>query len=72
MMEEIKTLWRHNDWMTTHSLIKWATTNGANAMGLSDKFGTFTEGTRPGVNWLRGLDLHEIYLTEEAHIEKLF
>jgi cytosine/adenosine deaminase-related metal-dependent hydrolase len=72
MLEEIKAIWRKNTWMTTHSLLKWATTNGAKAMRLSDKFGTFTPGKRPGVNLLKGLDLREIQLTEEAEVEKLY
>ena len=72
MLEEIKALWRKNTWMTTHSLVKWATTNGAKAMRLSDKFGTFTIGTRPGVNLLKNLDLREIQLTEDAKIEKYY
>ena len=72
ILEELKTLWRQNDWLNAFTLTKWATTNGARAMGLSDKFGTFTQGTRPGINWLLDLDLRELYLTEESRIEKLF
>ncbi len=35
-----------------HTLVRWATTQGAEALGLELEFGSFRPGTKPGVLWL--------------------
>jgi cytosine/adenosine deaminase-related metal-dependent hydrolase len=33
-------------------LIKWATINGARALGMEAEFGNITKGCFPGINWI--------------------
>ena len=46
--EEIKTLRKHFPFLTIDTLLKWATSNGADALRWSD-LGRFKKGARPGV-----------------------
>ena len=36
-----------------HTAVSWATTNGANALGIGNRFGKFRPGLRPGLLWAR-------------------
>ncbi|HVI44099.1 MAG TPA: amidohydrolase family protein [Chitinophaga sp.] len=47
--EEIKTIRRHYPEIPLEELLKWGTSNGARALGISDTYGSFHKGARPGV-----------------------
>ena len=49
MLEEVAHLQQHFPHIKLHTLLKWATTNGAAALGIDDQYGTFVPGTRPGL-----------------------
>ena len=49
ILEEIKTIRKSFGTMTTADLIKWATLNGAKALGIHNKFGSFDNGKKPGI-----------------------
>lgn len=52
-------------------LIRWATFNGANALGLGDKKGSLEVGKRPGLNLLTGADLNAQRLLPGTKVKKL-
>ena len=52
ILSEMQTLQQHFPGLPAAQLLKWGTHNGAHALGIADKFGSFTKGMRPGVLWL--------------------
>jgi cytosine/adenosine deaminase-related metal-dependent hydrolase len=49
VLAELKTLQTAFPDLTTATLLQWATSNGAEALRLQDRLGTFDRGKRPGV-----------------------
>lgn len=49
ILEEIKTLLKNFPVLHTEDVLKWATLNGAKALGLDKTFGSFEKGKQPGV-----------------------
>jgi cytosine/adenosine deaminase-related metal-dependent hydrolase len=56
ILEELKTLQRQFPALSTPTLLKWATSNGAAALQLGDKLGSFSPGRQPGVLLIEGLE----------------
>ena len=52
ILEEMKTLQKHFPSISLGELIKWASLNGAKALGIEDKYGSFEVGKKPGVVWI--------------------
>jgi cytosine/adenosine deaminase-related metal-dependent hydrolase len=50
IFDEIKTLYRHFPHTDLNDLLTWATLNGANYLGISNKFGSIQKGKTPGLN----------------------
>ncbi len=49
IFEEIKTIQKHFPKIPLEKILQWATVNGAAAIGIEDKFGSFHVGKKPGV-----------------------
>jgi cytosine/adenosine deaminase-related metal-dependent hydrolase len=49
ILEEMKTLQRHFHRLSLETMLRWATLNGAEALGCSATFGSFENGKRPGI-----------------------
>ena len=49
ILDEIKTLQKSFPTVTTEALLKWATLNGAAALGVDEKLGSFEKGKMPGI-----------------------
>jgi cytosine/adenosine deaminase-related metal-dependent hydrolase len=49
VLEEIKTIKKFNSYIPWSELIKWATINGAEALGFDDRLGSFSPGKSPGL-----------------------
>ena len=49
ILDEIKTIKRHFNAVTTEQLLQVATLNGAKALNMSDKLGSFEKGKQPGI-----------------------
>jgi aminodeoxyfutalosine deaminase len=47
--EEIQTIRKHFPAIPLEEILQWATLNGAQALGISDLYGSFEKGKRPGV-----------------------
>jgi cytosine/adenosine deaminase-related metal-dependent hydrolase len=49
ILDEMKTIKRHFNAVSTEQLLQMATLNGAKALNMSDKLGSFEKGKQPGV-----------------------
>ena len=52
ILEEMKTIQRFQSYVPFEILIRWATLNGAKALGFDDTLGSFDIGKTPGINLL--------------------
>ncbi len=50
--DEINVLLKHFKWVKIADVLKWATNNGAEALGIEDQFGSFIKGKNTGINLL--------------------
>jgi len=53
ILDEIKTIIRYQSYVPLEDLFRWATLNGAKALGFEETLGSFEPGKRPGVNLVR-------------------
>ena len=49
LLAEINTIQRHYPEISIEEMLLWATSNGAKALGVQDRFGSFEKGKKPGV-----------------------
>jgi cytosine/adenosine deaminase-related metal-dependent hydrolase len=56
ILDEIKTLHHFHPEIPTNEFLQWGTLNGALALGMEDRFGSFTQGKRPGINLLENIE----------------
>lgn len=69
ILEEIKTIARFQSYISFETLLKWATLNGAEALGFEKDFGSIEVGKRPGLNLL---NLEEGFLlSNETKVKKI-
>ena len=52
-------------------LLRWATINGAKALGVEDKFGTIEVGKQSGIVNLTGVNLDNFTLTEASRAVRI-
>ncbi|MBK7523756.1 MAG: amidohydrolase family protein [Saprospiraceae bacterium] len=57
--EEIKTIHKYASYVPLTSLITWATSNGAEALGFDDSLGSIEKGKSPGLVALENIVCHE-------------
>lgn len=69
ILEEMKTIQRFQSYVPFDTLIRWATLNGAQALGFDDTLGSFDIGKTPGINLL---DLgNDFILRGDTSVKKL-
>jgi len=71
ILEELKTLHLYYPWVPLQDLIKWATLNGAIALGEDKQFGSIKRGKKPGLLLLNDVDLHKMQLLPESTVTRL-
>lgn len=71
ILEEIKSLQNHFRSIHLNDLLRFATINGANALGLGHTAGSFEAGKKPGVNLIERADLQNLRLKKESLIKVL-
>ncbi len=70
VLEEMKTIARYQSYVPFETLLRWATLNGAQALGFDDTLGSFEPGKRPGILLLQGLT-PDGRLTATASVRRL-
>ena len=71
ILEELKTITQHAPQISMETLFTWATKNGAIFFDFDKEMGTIEKGKKPGLNWIKNIDLKAMRLTPESSIEKL-
>ena len=71
ILEELKILQHHFTDITFEELIKWATINGAIALGEKETFGTIEQGKKPGLALISGIDLQNMKLKPDSVVTRL-
>ncbi len=71
VLAEMITLQQHFPEIELEELVKWATLNGAKALGVDDRYGSFDPGKKPGINLVTGIDWKNLKLTEQSKVKRL-
>jgi len=71
ILSEIKTLQEHFPSIELEELIRWATINGARALGEDQNFGKIEVGMKPGLLLLENTDLINFKLLPETFVTRL-
>ncbi|HEX2921111.1 MAG TPA: amidohydrolase family protein [Bacteroidales bacterium] len=71
IIDELKTLQFSFPELNIPDLIKWATVNGARALGIENEFGIIEKGRKPGLLLLEGVDLQKLKLTDDSSVTRL-
>ena len=71
VLEELKTIHKQFPDIPMNELFTWATLNGAEALGIADRFGSFEVGKTPGINLLTGIDLNGFHLKDTSKIKRI-
>lgn len=69
VLEEMKTIARYQSYVSFETLIRWATLNGAEALGFQDTLGSIEPGKTPGLNLL-SLE-SDLKLSETTTVQRL-
>lgn len=69
ILEELKTLQRQFPRLPASILLQWATSNGAEALQVEDRLGSFDSGKKPGVVLIEGME--EGGLTAGSRVRRL-
>ena len=69
--DEIKTIHRYFPQIELETVLKWATINGALAIGAQDKLGTIEVGKNPGIVLIDNIDFVNLRLTEKSTSKRL-
>jgi cytosine/adenosine deaminase-related metal-dependent hydrolase len=69
ILSELKTIKEHFSELPSSQIIRWATLNGAEFLGIENKFGSIEKGKQPGLNLISHVDGTEI--TSLSQIKRL-
>ena len=70
VLEEMKTIARYQSFVPFETMLRWATLNGAQALGFDDTLGSLEPGKTPGVLLLQGLTA-EGKIASETTVKRL-
>lgn len=71
ILDEMKTIQNHFPEVPFEEIVKWATRNGAEALGINEWAGTIEKGKRPGINLISGMDLQNLQLLPQSKVKRI-
>lgn len=71
ILKEMKLLQDHFPHLSFETLVRWATFNGAKALGLGKSKGSLAPGLRPGVLLIENMDLFNMTLLQQSRVRRL-
>lgn len=71
VLAELITLQLNFPEIKLEELLKWSSLNGAKALQIEDKYGSFEVGKKPGINLISGIDFKTMKLTEKSKAKRL-
>jgi aminodeoxyfutalosine deaminase len=71
ILNELRLLQDSNPGISLGELVKWATLNGASALGLNEKLGSISPGKRPGLLLIENMDLPNMKLLPQSRVRRL-
>lgn len=71
MIDELKVFSENFPEIPLTDIMKFATLNGAKALGVSSEFGTLSKGKTPGIVLIENVDFQEFKLTKESIARRL-
>jgi cytosine/adenosine deaminase-related metal-dependent hydrolase len=69
ILDEMKTIAKLQSYVDFETMLKWATLNGAEALGFENDLGSFEKGKKPGVNLLNLNS--DLTISQDTQVEKL-
>jgi len=73
ILSEMKTISKYQSYVSFETMLKWATINGAEALGMDDDLGSLEVGKQPGINLLNEMNIQDgsFNLNEHTTVTKL-
>lgn len=68
VLEELKTISEYFPDIPFSELLKWGTINGAKALDIDNKYGTFEVGKTPGINLINKINLKKMKLFSDSEV----
>ena len=71
ILKELLILQEYFPFLQFPDLIRWATLNGARALGMENRFGSIQPGKQPGLLLINDMDLVNLRLTPQSFVRRL-
>ncbi len=71
MVEEIRCIQEHFPHIPLEEILKWCCLNGACAVGVEERFGSFTPGKKPGIVLIDNINYERMALTKESRSRRI-
>ncbi|MEO8149924.1 MAG: amidohydrolase family protein [Bacteroidia bacterium] len=71
VLDELKTISKHNPSIPLQTKLTWATINGAEYLDIEKTFGSIEAGKKPGLNLIENIDLENLQLTASSSVKKI-
>ena len=71
VLDELRMIATKYPKIALEEMLTWATLNGADFLRISDKYGSFEKGKKPGINHISEIDTKQLKLKNESKLQKL-